>query len=385
MSRPRVTVLLPVYNGGMYIDEAVRSILRQTFPDFELLAIDDGSTDGTLEALRAYRDPRVRIVVNDRNLGLVDTLNRGLSLSRGEYVARMDSDDVSLPGRLERQVRFLDGNPEVGVCGTWARIIRGHRNGPLICPPVDPEEIRSRLLFGSAMVHPSVMIRLSKLADHDLRYDPRHAHAEDFGMWGRCSEHFPLANIPRVLIAYRVTQSSCQFQSLTSAGGECERDLPGSFKASGVGTVRGGPGSASPDRPVLFLRGPGSGGPCGEVASHLAGGKRQPADISRAGVFEGSRGAVVRHLRRDGAFREIGVEVIPALTAASPGGSGRIACGKIRREVRYRADCYAVAPWGSAVTAWTAKNVVHFAAPSRNWLIATGRARLNERGPLYWA
>jgi len=206
VSRPRVTVLLPVHNGGGYLDEAVRSILRQTFPDFELLAIDDGSTDGTLEALRAYRDPRVRIVVNERNLGLVETLNRGLSLSRGEYVARMDSDDVSLPGRLGRQVRFLDGNPEVGVCGTWARIIRGHRNGPLICPPVDSEEIRARLLFGSAMVHPSVMFRLSSLVDHDLRYDPRHAHAEDFGMWRRCSGHFPLANIPRVLIAYRVTQ-----------------------------------------------------------------------------------------------------------------------------------------------------------------------------------
>lgn len=208
MSGPRVTVLLPVHNGMPYLDEAVRSILSQTYSGFELLAIDDGSTDGTLEALRAYRDPRVRIVVNERNFGLAETLNRGLSLSPGEYVARMDSDDVSLPDRLERQVRFMDQHPEIGACGTWARIVGVRRTGLLIRPPADPEEIRARLLFGSAMVHPSVMFRLPMLAGHDLRYDPRDAHAEDFGMWRRCSGHFPLANIPRVLIAYRVTKGS---------------------------------------------------------------------------------------------------------------------------------------------------------------------------------
>jgi glycosyltransferase involved in cell wall biosynthesis len=122
---PRITVLMPVHNGEPYLDASVRSILGQTYGDFEFLVIDDGSTDGSARILRAYQDPRFRIVENGRNLGVVETLNRGLSLSRGEYVARMDCDDESLPERLERQVSFLDSHPEVGVLGTSGDLIDG--------------------------------------------------------------------------------------------------------------------------------------------------------------------------------------------------------------------------------------------------------------------
>jgi len=121
---PRITVLMPVYNAGPFLAEAVDSLLAQTWSDFELLAMDDGSTDGSGGLLDRYaeRDPRVR-VVHAPHRGLVDTLNDGLDLSRGELIARADAADVNLPRRLERQVQLMDGRPEVGVCGTWAECL----------------------------------------------------------------------------------------------------------------------------------------------------------------------------------------------------------------------------------------------------------------------
>src|SRR5271170_5563678 len=112
-----VTVLMPVHNGERYLAEAIESVLGQSAGDLELLIVDDGSTDRSAEICRDYRDPRIRLVQNPTHLGIVASLNRGLDLAAGAYVARMDSDDISLPERLEKQIRLLDENPEVGVCG----------------------------------------------------------------------------------------------------------------------------------------------------------------------------------------------------------------------------------------------------------------------------
>src|SRR4026207_76576 len=119
MSPPRVTVLMPVYNGADYLRQGIDSILRQTCRDFELLVVNDGSTDSSREVLRGYGDPRLIVVENERNLGLVTSLNRGLELARGEFVARMDQDDLALPRRLDKQINFLRKNARVGLCGTW--------------------------------------------------------------------------------------------------------------------------------------------------------------------------------------------------------------------------------------------------------------------------
>jgi glycosyltransferase involved in cell wall biosynthesis len=198
-----VTVLLPVYQGRAHLAEAIDSILSQSFRDFELLVVDDGSSDGSAEVIAARRDPRIRCVRNERNLGLVASLNRGLELARGELVARMDADDVSLPQRLRRQVDFLDANPEIGACGAWT-VTAGRRAGAHVEYPTRPEELRCRLLFDPAMAHPTLCLRRAWLERHDLRYDAAYPHAEDYDLWRRAVAHFPLVNLGEVLLRYRV-------------------------------------------------------------------------------------------------------------------------------------------------------------------------------------
>lgn len=205
---PRVTVLMPIYNGGKYLREAIDSILGQTYHDFEFVIIDDGSTDNSVEIIQSFKDERIRLILNEKNIGLPSTLNKGIDLSNGEYIVRMDQDDISLPTRLERQVRFMDNYPEVGVCGTWIKYIgiplRPWRS-KINKYPLKHGEIKSRLLFNSVLAHPSVIMRSSLLEKFHLRYDPEHLYAEDWGLWQRCSFYFLLANIPEVLLLYRLS------------------------------------------------------------------------------------------------------------------------------------------------------------------------------------
>lgn len=199
---PKVTVLMPVYNGEKYLEEAIKSILNQTYLDFEFLIINDGSKDCSLEVINAHEDSRIRLVNNEQNLGLIATLNKGLDLARGKYIARMDQDDISLPERLYKQVVFMDSHVNIGVCGTWIEYI-GDDTGCIATFPHAPEDIKANLLFYCAMAHPTVMIRSSFVKIYELRYNPDHLHAEDFGLWKTCSYLFPLANIPEVLLKYR--------------------------------------------------------------------------------------------------------------------------------------------------------------------------------------
>jgi len=118
MKEPKVTVLMPVYNGEKYLNEAIDSILGQTFKDFKFLIINDGSTDGTADILKSYKDSRIKVTNNEKNIGLTKSLNKGLKMAKSEYIARMDADDISLPTRLQKQVEFMDSHPKVGVCGT---------------------------------------------------------------------------------------------------------------------------------------------------------------------------------------------------------------------------------------------------------------------------
>jgi glycosyltransferase involved in cell wall biosynthesis len=198
---------MPVYNGGPYLREAIDSILAQTYPDFELLIIDDGSTDDSAQVIGSYRDRRIRQDANPANLGTVPTLNRGLDLARGEYVAVMHADDVSHPERLARQVCYLDRHPRVGVVGTWATTFGDGPERPWRLP-TRPESVVCASVFNCALIHPSVMLRRAWLDGHDLRYDPSHLHAEDYGLLLRASRHFLLANLPEILLRYRVHPSS---------------------------------------------------------------------------------------------------------------------------------------------------------------------------------
>ncbi len=217
--RPLVTVLMPIYNGEAFVAEAVESILDQTFQDFEFLVIDDGSTDKSVEIVERYDDPRIRLIRNEQHKELIRTLNRGLELAQGKYVARMDADDISLPDRLERQVGFLEANADVGACGTWV-VLMGDREGEIWRYPESSEGVLCRLLFHASLAHPTVCMRREVFDQHALRFDEGYQHAEDYELWGRASEVISLANIGSVLLRHRihaksVTQKHSEVQEAT--------------------------------------------------------------------------------------------------------------------------------------------------------------------------
>jgi GT2 family glycosyltransferase len=201
---PLITVLLPVYNGQAHLAEAVDSVLAQTQRDFELLVVDDGSTDATPALLAQYvqADARVRVAAQP-NAGLVAALNCGLALARGRYVARLDADDVCRPERLARQAAFLDRRPEVLACGSWAHVLGGPARAVWRYPANDAD-LRAQVVFETPFCHPAVMVRAEALARHGLAYDPAFREAEDYALWARLAEHGALANLPEVLLEYRV-------------------------------------------------------------------------------------------------------------------------------------------------------------------------------------
>lgn len=207
---PRVTVLMPVYNGETYLDEAIRSILTQTLDNFEFLTVNDSSTDESEKIIKKYAagDRRIRLINNKKEKGIVGALNSGLDEARGDYIARMDADDLSLPHRLAEQVRFMDDHPDVGASGTWMDTI-GETETKLWFPfPADHEHIKIALLFYTPLAHPTVIMRRSFLEQHGLRYKEAFKHAEDYELWERCAHLFRLANIPEVLLLYRLHPAS---------------------------------------------------------------------------------------------------------------------------------------------------------------------------------
>lgn len=211
---PPVTVLMPAYNAERYVAEAVRSILAQTWRDFELLVIDDGSTDGTLKALQALDDPRLRIERNPGNLGLIATLNRGLELARGRYVARMDADDVARPQRLALQIAYLEAHPDIAVLGAAVDLIdsEGRRFSGLRFP-TSSTEIHRLLLVDCCLVHPTVVFRRDIVLAAG-GYDPKARHAEDYELWLRLADQHRLANLPEALLGYRIHPAQVSITNL---------------------------------------------------------------------------------------------------------------------------------------------------------------------------
>jgi glycosyltransferase involved in cell wall biosynthesis len=202
---PLVTVLMAVYNGERYLREAVESTLNQTFRDFEFLIIDDGSTDGTANMLRGFSEADSRVKVHSQeNIGQVPTLNRGLKLAAGRYVARMDADDISLPERLALQVEAVEANPRLGVVGTSAVVIDEDGRRIVERPALSGDrDIRAWFQRGNCMMHPTVMIRRKAIEDVG-GYRPAFAPAEDYDLWLRISEKWELNNLPQSLLHYRM-------------------------------------------------------------------------------------------------------------------------------------------------------------------------------------
>lgn len=199
--KPKITVLLPVYNCELYVQTAVESILNQTFTDFEFLIIDDASTDATVSIIKKIDDSRIQLIQKPVNSGYTNSLNSGLKLAKGEYIARMDGDDISYPERFAQQLAYLEAHPEVVVCGTNYKIVG---NDKQIRLPENGESIKIGLLWGNCVCHPSVMIRKKLLDDYSIQYDATKEPAEDYDMWVRLLSLGKLYNLKEVLLEYRV-------------------------------------------------------------------------------------------------------------------------------------------------------------------------------------
>lgn len=199
---PQVSVILPVYNTEKYIAEAVRSILNQTFSDFELLVINDASTDKTLDVLSQFVDPRIKIISNDVNLKVVKTLNKGLRLAKGRFIARMDADDIAHPKRFEKQLLYFKQHPEIDIINTWVQTFGSENN--VLRAATNHELIKARLLFLNPITHPAVMFRRDAFTKNNLCYNEEFVNAEDYGLWVAAIDKIKFAAIPELLFKYRV-------------------------------------------------------------------------------------------------------------------------------------------------------------------------------------
>jgi glycosyltransferase involved in cell wall biosynthesis len=199
--QPKITVILPVYNCELYIQTAVESVLNQTFTDFELLIIDDASTDTTVSIIKKIDDSRIQLIQKPVNSGYTNSLNSGLQLAKGEYIARMDGDDISYPERFAKQIAYLETHPEVVVCGTTYKIVGNEKR---ITLPEHHEAIKIGLLWGNCILHPSVMIRKKVVDDFSILYDTSKEPAEDYALWVRMLSLGNFYNLQEVLLEYRV-------------------------------------------------------------------------------------------------------------------------------------------------------------------------------------
>ncbi len=197
---------MPVYNNERYLHAAIDSILRQTLKDLELVLLDDGSTDNSIDVVRTFRDPRIKLICLEHR-GLPRVLNFGIQNAEGEYIARMDGDDIAIDTRLEKQVSFLNANPDVGIVGTYFHEIdeAGQVRATWVLP-TDHESICKAMIKHSALAHPTVMMRRVVLETVGF-YNEKLLGAEDYDLWIRISRSYRLANIPEPLLLWRVHES----------------------------------------------------------------------------------------------------------------------------------------------------------------------------------
>lgn len=204
MDTPEISVIMPVYNGEKYLNDAIKSILNQTFNDFEFIIINDGSTDKTLEIIQSFADPRIKLI-NQENKGIIHSLNKGISESRGKYIARMDADDISLPERLEKQYKFLENNPEYGIIGSTYFTM--NQDGAI--SGVQPvllhnEDLKKELIFQTVFGHGTVMMRKNIINALGGYSNSKNAlHVEDYELWVRFAQKTKMANLSDTLYIWR--------------------------------------------------------------------------------------------------------------------------------------------------------------------------------------
>jgi glycosyltransferase involved in cell wall biosynthesis len=214
MSSPQISVVLPVYNGGVFLSKAIESILNQTYADFEFIIINDGSKDGSKELIDLYaaQDNRI-IAVHQENAGLVASLNRGVALAKAPLIARMDADDIAFPERFAKQFAYLQQHPDVVVLGTSIRLIDENEK-PIydMRYPVRAKEVAKSMFRTNPMAHPTVMMRTDIVREAG-GYNPLYQYNEDYDLWLRLSEKYKLANLPDIYLLYRQHPHKVSFQN----------------------------------------------------------------------------------------------------------------------------------------------------------------------------
>lgn len=204
MMSAKITVLMPVYNAEQFLREAMDSMLNQSFRDFEFLIIDDGSTDASISMIQQYQDPRIRLIRNEKNLGISPTLNRGIELASTDLIARMDADDISYPDRLQKQYDYMMAHPDCALLSTWARVITHDKKF------VRMEKYRSNfyyynLTFECWMYHPTVMFRRKPVMDVGMYSMP---YSEDYDLFWKLSVNYEIGNLAEPLVDYRLSPTS---------------------------------------------------------------------------------------------------------------------------------------------------------------------------------
>jgi glycosyltransferase involved in cell wall biosynthesis len=191
-----VTVLMPVYNAERFLKRAIDSILNQSFKNIEFLIINDGSTDLSLQIIKSYKDDRIKLIENDKNYGLIYSLNKGIEIANGKYIARMDADDISYPERIKKQYTYLEGHVNVGILGTLikgASKFKTYANNNL-----NTSDLKARIIFNNIFYHPTVIFRSSFIKNSAVLYNPDFKHGEDYQLWLsalRCTD-FAIINEP---------------------------------------------------------------------------------------------------------------------------------------------------------------------------------------------
>lgn len=232
MAKPKVSWIVPVHNQEEYVVESIYSILGQTFEDFELIVINDASTDNTHDLVAALSDKRIKIINNNINVGVSKSLNTGIESSNGQYIARMDGDDICTPDRLEKQVEFMDLNPEIAVCGSHIEILGGtHR---IVKRPLGSQAIKCFLLAGPPFSHPSVMLRKSLLQEHNLYYDESFSTAQDYELWSRILQIAPGWNLDEVLLKHRLHDGQVSVTKLAEQDCNADRVRQKVIKSLGI-------------------------------------------------------------------------------------------------------------------------------------------------------
>jgi glycosyltransferase involved in cell wall biosynthesis len=252
MTSPLVSVVLSVRDGAADLPKAINTILTQTFADLELIAINNGSIDGTAAILDGIRDVRVRVVHQD-DMGLAVALNRGVAVARGRYIARQDHDDWAKPTRLEKQVAFLEAHPEYAMVGTRAEIWAGDKQtGRTHDHPIDNAALQFELLFDNPFVHSSMLLRKSALdAVGGYSTDRSRQPPEDYELWSRLARRHRVANLPERLTIYREVQ-----RSMSRVGPNPFREKVLLISAENLAHATGeiGPGQAHQDIAALMHR-----------------------------------------------------------------------------------------------------------------------------------